>query len=157
MSVLLCLTFCDHKMKAHHASHGICGYKLKITDLPHKWISLNRLESNPCLSPWFQYLRYFIIKFKITCLPASWLSFTFSDADLFFSDTDLASFACLQEKLSMSTLLSLKELSASRILYNVLYCNSRLFLLLLCKECSNNRCLVFFCMSVNKYLDRKSW
>ena len=46
------------------------------------WISPNILRNNPLPITMTEHLLYFIAKFKIMCLSASWLSIAFSDTDL---------------------------------------------------------------------------
>ena len=75
------LTFWDHKMKTPHASHGILEIYFKSPPCPI-WISPNKLRNNPLPNTMTEYLPYFIVKSKIKCFPASWLSIAFSDTDL---------------------------------------------------------------------------
>ena len=66
------LTFWDHKVKTPHASHGILEINYKSPPCLI-WISPNKLKTNPLPITMTEYLPYFIVKFKIKCLPASWL------------------------------------------------------------------------------------
>ena len=60
------------------------GYKLQITSLPYIHFTKINWKSTPCLIDNTEYLPQFIVKYKITCLPASWLSIALSDTDLMF-------------------------------------------------------------------------
>ena len=72
------LTSWDHKIKPPqplmpHIDHLPASYK---------YHQISR-KTNPCLITKTEYnLPYFIFKFKIKCLPNSWLSIAFSDTDL---------------------------------------------------------------------------
>ena len=46
------------------------------------WISPNKLKNNPLPVTMTGDLPFFVVKFKIECLPALWLSIAFSDTDL---------------------------------------------------------------------------
>ena len=75
------LTFWDHKMKTPHTSHGILELNYKSPPCLI-WILSIKLLNNPLPITMTEYLPYFIVKFKIKCLPASWLRIAFSDTDL---------------------------------------------------------------------------
>ena len=75
-------------MKTPHATSGILEINYKSPPCLTS-ISPNKLKNNPCLITKTEYLRYFIVKFKIKCLPASRLSIAFSDTDV------IVIFACL--------------------------------------------------------------
>ena len=64
-------------MKTPHASSGILEINYKSPPCL-TWISPNKLKN--CLVTKTEYLPYFIVKFKIKCLSASWLSIAFSDS-----------------------------------------------------------------------------
>ena len=65
------LTFRGNEMKPPHTSPGIMEINFKRPPCLI-WISPNK------------YLPYIMVKFKIKCLPVSWLSIAFSDTDLMF-------------------------------------------------------------------------
>ena len=68
-------------MKTPHATSGILEINFKSPPCPTS-ISQNKLKNNSCLITKTEYLPYFIVKFKIKCLPTSWLSIAFSDTDI---------------------------------------------------------------------------
>ena len=70
-------------MKTPHASHWNGILEVNYKSPPGLiWISPNKLRNNPLPITMTEYLPYFIAKFKIKCLPASWLSIAFSDTHL---------------------------------------------------------------------------
>ena len=75
------LTFWDHKMKTPHVSHLILGINYKSCPCLI-CLSPNNLRNSPLPITMFEYIPYFIVKFKIKCPPASWLSIAFSYTDL---------------------------------------------------------------------------
>ena len=76
------LTLRSHKIKTPCASPGIEEINYQ-NYLIASWISWNRVKNTLMPHHLTEYIPYFILKSKITCLLASWPSITFSD------DTDL--------------------------------------------------------------------
>ena len=64
-----------------HASPSILETNFHHLPASHKFLQIN-WKTPPCLTAKTGYLPCFIVKFKIKCLPASWLSIPFSDTDL---------------------------------------------------------------------------
>ena len=67
-------------MKTPHALSGILEINYKSPPCLTK-ISPNKPTNNPLPINMTDYLLCFIVKLKIKCLPASWLSVAFSDTD----------------------------------------------------------------------------
>ena len=76
-------------MKTPRVSHGILEINYKSPPCLI-WISPNKLRNNPLPITMTEHLPYFIVKFKIKCLPASRLSIAFSDTDWTLQHTKTA-------------------------------------------------------------------
>ena len=77
---LICVT---SLMKTPHASSGILEITINHLPASNEFHQKN-WKTTPCLITKTVYLPYYIVKFKIKCLPASLLSIPFSDTDLMF-------------------------------------------------------------------------